>query len=168
MKKRFKKSAKSPNLKINWKVLAAAFIAVIAAGAIGSLFTNAATSDWYQSIKPAITPPNYVFPIVWTALYALIALSIYLSWTNAKGKSEKMLLLRGFTANLILNALWSILFFGMKNPMLALADLILLWVSIIFLIKTCWKINKLSAWLLLPYVLWVTFAGLLNYLIAFA
>ncbi len=148
------------------RILVLSFVAVIITAVIGSLFTNAATDSWYQSIKPAITPPNFVFPIAWTILYILIAFSIWLSIINSSGKARK-LLISLFAINLILNALWSILFFGMHLPVLSFIDLALMWLSIIVLIKTTWKVSKTAAWLLLPYACWVTFAGLLNYLIAF-
>jgi benzodiazapine receptor len=159
-----KQKAKKPKC-CDIKVVAASFLAVFATALIGSLFTD--TTGWYESIKPAITPPNFVFPIVWTILFILIGFSIYLSWTNAdKNKKKSLAVLFGI--NLILNILWSVFFFGMKNPSLSFADIILFWFSIIFLIKATWKISRLSAWLLLPYALWVSFAALLNYLIAFA
>ena len=156
MKKRLIKSPKA---------LLFAFAAVIITSVIGSLFTD--TSGWYESLKPSITPPNLAFPIVWTALFILIAIAIYFSYINAS-KSQKQKVIMLFGANLILNVLWSILFFGLHNPLLAFIDLVLLWLSIILLINLCWKISKLASWLLVPYLLWVTFAGILNYLIAFA
>lgn len=149
----------------NPKALLFAFAAVIITAVIGSLFTD--TSGWYESLKPSITPPNLAFPIAWTALFILIAIAIYFSYINAS-KTQKQKIMMLFGVNLILNVLWSILFFGLHNPVLAFIDLVLLWLSIIFLINLCWKISKFASWLLLPYALWVTFAGLLNYLIAFA
>ncbi len=160
-----KQKAKNKPKYCDIKVVIASFLAVFATALIGSLFTD--TTGWYESIKPAITPPNFIFPIAWTILFILIGVSIYLSWTNA-AKNEKAGIAAFFSINLILNILWSVFFFGMKNPSLSFADIILLWFSIIFLIKTTWKISRLSAWLLLPYALWVSFAALLNYLIAFA
>ncbi len=160
-----KQKAKNKPKYCDIKVVVASFLAVFATALIGSLFTD--TTGWYESIKPAITPPNFIFPIAWTILFIFIGVSIYLSWTNAT-KNEKAGIAAFFSINLILNILWSVFFFGMKNPSLSFADIILLWFSIIFLIKTTWKISRLSAWLLLPYALWVSFAALLNYLIAFA
>jgi tryptophan-rich sensory protein len=92
---------------------------------------------------------------------------MYFSLSSSSGKIKRNLAIL-FAANLILNVLWSLFFFKMQNPLLAFADLILLWLSILILIKTSWKISKLASGLLLPYALWVTFAGLLNYLIAFS
>jgi translocator protein len=148
--------------KINWKVLIASLLIVFGTALIGSIFTSQNTSsEWYQSIKPAITPPNYVFPIVWNILFFLIAISLYLSWTNTKNKKPIIIV---FGINLILNALWSYLYFGIQRPDLAFIELIVLWLSITAMIYTTYKINKISSYLLIPYLLWVSFAGILNYL----
>lgn len=151
--------------KINWKLLIISLVAVYVIGFLGSLFNT--SSNWY--VSPSISPPNFVFPIVWNILFFLIALSFYFAFTSLKkkDKTQRRNLILIFAMNLILNLLWSALFFGMKNPNLAFADLILLWISIgIIFIKT-WKIKKLSSWLILPYWLWVSFAGILNWIIGF-
>lgn len=153
--------------KRNWKVLIFSLIIVYGIAFVGSIFTSPKTStDWYQNIKPSITPPNYIFPIVWNVLFFLIAYSLYLSWTSAK-KNQKLKIASVFGINLTLNALWSILFFGMQNPTLAFFDLILIWLTILAMIFTTHKISKTASYLLIPYFLWVSFAGILNYLIAF-
>lgn len=150
--------------KINWKVLITSFVIVIIVAAIGSIFTtNSVKSSWYQAVKPSITPPNWVFPIVWTILFFLIALSLYFSWVIANKKEKnKIILAYGF--NFVFNIAWSIFYFGLKNPLTAFFDLILLWVSILYMIILTWKIDKKAAYLLIPYLLWVSFAGILNYL----
>jgi len=153
--------------KIRWKILIILFVIVFLVVAAGSLFTSSNTdTDWYNSIKPKITPPNYVFPIVWNILFALISISLYLSWINSNKKQKNKIAII-FGINLTLNLIWSIIFFPLKNPSLAFAELIFLWLSIIMMITAAYKINKLSSYLLIPYFLWVTFAGYLNYLIAF-
>jgi len=151
--------------RINWKVLIISFIVVHLAALIGSLSTNA-DSEWYDSVKPSITPPNYVFPIVWTILFIFISLSLYLVWMNSK-KNQKKAIGIVFGINLILNALWSYLFFGLQNPLAAFYELILLWISIISMLILNYRINKSGFWMLMPYFLWVSFAGILNWLIAF-
>lgn len=154
--------------KVNWKVLIASLIIVYGVAFIGSIFTSAnVDTQWYQSIKPAITPPNYIFPIVWNILFFLIALSLYFSWINAKNKKLKSKIILVFSVNLFLNILWSVFYFGLRSPIIAFFELIFLWVSIIAMIYVTCKIDKRAAYLLIPYLLWVSFAGILNYLSAF-
>ncbi|MFW6226437.1 MAG: TspO/MBR family protein [bacterium] len=150
--------------KINYKVLIASLVVVYFIGFAGGLFTD--TGDWYDSIKPEITPPGYVFAIVWNILFFLIAISIYTSYVKGS-KEQKLIVLMLFGINLLLNFLWSVIFFGMQNPVLAFYELILFGISIISLIYYNYKINKFSSYLLIPYLIWICFAGYLNYLIAF-
>lgn len=154
-------------MKINWKVLIICLITVYGIAFLGSIFTSGnVNTEWYQEIKLAITPPNYVFPIVWNILFFLIALSLYFAWINANKKQKKIVTLV-FGINLLLNAFWSFLFFYLKRPIFSFAELILLEISIIIMIFVTKKIDKKAAMLLIPYLLWVSFAGVLNYLIAF-
>ena len=159
--------------KVNVKVLVLSFLAIYLAAFIGSLFSSSSVNtSWYSSIKPSIAPPNWVFPVVWNILFLLIALSLYFSWTTkAKNKKEsrkiKLKLAIIFGINLILNILWSFLFFTLRNPVLSFYELIIFWISIVLMSFITYKIRKLSSYLLIPYVLWVAFAGILNYLIIF-
>lgn len=156
-------------MRFNWKVFAVSLLVVYAAAFIGSVFTSGnIDSGWYDSVKPSITPPNYIFPIVWNILFFLIATSLYLSWISARSKKVKNKIAAVFGINLVLNLAWSIIFFGFQNPLLAFFDLIALWLSIVALIFVVWKVNKISSYLLIPYFLWVSFAGIINYLIAFS
>lgn len=149
------------NKKINCKLLSIAFISVIIVAFIGSLFTSSATkTQWYQEIKPSITPPNLVFPIAWSILFFLIALAFY--FTLLKGNKSKVSLV--FVINFILNILWSILYFGLKKPSFAFIEIIILWFSILYLVIFSFKIDKKAGWFLLPYLLWVSFAAILNFL----
>ena len=150
--------------KINWKYLVIAFIVVHLAALFGTLFTN--TGSWYEVVKPSITPPSYVFPIVWTILFILISISFYFVLISKKGKWRSRTI-KIFILNIILNGLWSYLFFGIYNPIASFFELILLWVIIILMGFFSFKVNKFSTYLLIPYLLWVSFAGVLNYLIAF-
>jgi len=150
---------------INWKVLIICLIVVYAIAFAGSLFTNI-DSGWYDSVKPSITPPNYVFPIVWNILFFMIALSLYFAWISANKKQKKEVA-SVFAINLFLNLLWSFFFFKLQRPSLAFAELVVLEASILAMILTTQKVNKESSYLLIPYLLWVTFAGVLNYLIAY-
>ena len=155
--------------KYNWKVfLFSALIVFVLVGGIGSLFTSSRTDTvWYYSIKPDITPPNWVFPIVWNFLFILITFSLYFAWTNSRNKKQKKKVALLFGINFLLNILWSVLFFGLKQTQLAFFEIILLWFSILMVILGVNKISKKSSWLLLPYLIWVAFASILNYIVAF-
>jgi len=131
------------------------------AGLIGSLFTTSAIPVWYAGLqKPVFSPPNWIFGPVWILLYILMGISVYLIWEKS---AKKVVWL--FWMHLIFNASWSIIFFGFQNPGLALINIIIIWLFIIILIIKFWKIHKLSAYLLIPYLAWVSFASLLNYFI---
>ena len=118
--------------------------------------------EWYETLnKPAWRPPNAAFPIVWTALYAMIAASGWLVWRNAP--PETLPLAMGlYGLQLLLNAAWSALFFGMRRMRAALVDLAALWLSILAMIVVFMPIDRTAALLLVPYLLWVTTAGALN------
>lgn len=147
---------------INWKVLIASLVIVFAISFIGSLFTSGNTnSSWYLENKPSFTPPSIVFPIVWPILYFLMALSLYFTWIKAK-KSEKMKVATIFGINLIANALWSYLFFGIKNPLLSFIDIIIIFATIVGMIFVAGRIDRKAGWLLVPYLIWVSFATILN------
>ena len=151
----------------NWKILVISLVIVYAAAFIGSLFTSAnVNSDWYVQNKPGITPPNFVFPIAWNILFFLIALSLYFAWIYSNNNQKKKVAII-FGINLFLNILWSFLFFRLQNPHLAFFELIFLWLTIWIMIFITYKAKKLSAYLLIPYLGWVSFAGILNYLWVF-
>lgn len=137
------------------------FIGAIAvcesAGIIGSYFTITSIRTWYVTLsKPFFNPHSWVFGPVWTVLYALMGISLYM----ALGK--KRVHLKWFWIQLALNSLWSILFFGLRNPPIALLEIILLWAATFMTIRSFWKHARASAFLLLPYIAWITFAGILN------
>ena len=150
--------------KINWKVFVACLAIVYVVAFIGSRFTI--IGDWYQSIKPSITPPSLVFPIVWNILFFLIAVSLYFAWTNSS-KNEKKVIVLVYGLNFILNILWSFLFFWLQRPNYAYVEIWVLWLSIGLMIYESWKINKKASLLLVPYFMWVSFAIVLNHLIVF-
>lgn len=153
--------------KFSWKIFVICLVLVYLIAFIGSIFTSEKTnSSWYENIKPDITPPNYVFPIVWNILFFLIGVSLYTAWTNSKIKHKKKIALV-FGINFFLNILWSIFYFGLENPKLAFAEITVLWFSILAMIFTTWKISRRASYLLIPYLLWVSFAIILNYLSAF-
>ncbi|MBI4225376.1 MAG: tryptophan-rich sensory protein [Candidatus Sungbacteria bacterium] len=134
-----------------------------AAGVIGAVFTTPAIqSGWYAGlVKPALNPPAWVFGPVWTALYFLMGVSLYLVWKSNVPEKKKALML--FAAQLILNAVWTPVFFGAHAIGNALAIIVLLWAAIVLTILIFTKISKPAAWLLAPYILWISFAGYLNY-----
>lgn len=136
------------------------------AGIIGSFFTASSVSAWYPALsKPFFNPPSWVFGPVWTILYIIMGVSLYLVW-NQKEKAKqdgKTAALSFFGIQLCLNSLWSVIFFGLKSPLFAFAEIILLWASIAFTIILFRKISKPAAWLLVPYILWVSFAAVLNF-----
>lgn len=128
----------------------------LGAGILGSVFTFSSIPTWYATLnKPSFSPPNWIFAPVWTILYILMGISLYRVWTNKKVPTV-------FWVQLILNALWSIIFFGMRNPTLALVDIVVLWIAIVLTIKAFSKIDKLAGQLLIPYLAWVSFASILN------
>lgn len=132
----------------------------------GSNFTSASiNSGWYDSLqKPVFNPPSVVFGPVWTLLYLLIGFSFFLIWNSSTNENTKTAYFV-YSIQLFLNFLWSILFFGLKNPALGLVGILILLVSIIFNIKVFYQLNKTSAYLLVPYLFWVSFATVLNFFI---
>lgn len=142
--------------------LLVSLILPLATGFAGSFFTRTSVSSWYLDInKPAFNPPSWLFGPVWTALYILMGLAFYFIWQN--GYSRKLLLpFAVYLGQLFLNLLWSLFFFGLRNPLLAFVDIVLLWVLIIINIVLFSRQRKLSGILLLPYILWVSFASVLN------
>lgn len=137
----------------------------LGAGIVGSFFTvsspPAGGLTWYATLnKPFFSPPNWIFGPVWTILYIIMGVSLYLVWVSKSKLKQKGINL--FLIQLGLNVLWSVIFFGLKNPVLALVDIVALWGVIFLTIKSFYKINKLAGNLLIPYLLWVSFATLLN------
>lgn len=143
--------------------LLSAILICEAAGIIGAFFTTPNISTWYVGLnKPFFSPPNFIFAPVWTTLYLLMGISLYLIW-QAKGDNRKRLPLKLFFAQLGLNILWSIIFFGAHSIVGGLFIIILLWILIFLTIIYFQKINKLAAYLLYPYLAWVFFATILNF-----
>ena len=116
---------------------------------------------WYRSLsKPSWTPPNWLFPAVWTLLYAMIAIAGLLVWNTPHESRTILLTLWGM--QLVLNALWSYIFFGRRDMRLALVDIVLLWLTIAVFIMLAWPANELAAILFMPYLAWVSYATALN------
>lgn len=150
------------NKKNIFKFLISLFC-VFAIGFIGSVFTSISVSTWYPELKkPFFTPPNWIFGPVWGFLYILIGISFYIVWSKSNIKSNKNAFYF-FIIQLLLNLLWSFFFFGLKSPILGLFDIFLLLIFIIFTILEFYKISKISAYLMAPYLIWVAFASILNF-----
>ncbi|MDO8558880.1 MAG: TspO/MBR family protein [bacterium] len=158
-----------------------------AAGAAGSIFTIPAIKNWYAFLeKPSFSPPNWLFAPAWTILYFLMGVSLYLVWAKNWGievkagqaqqktwnpiskklwtgswREENAIAI--FVVQLILNILWSVIFFGLKSPGMAFFEIIMLWFAILYTIVNFYRISKPAGLLLLPYILWVTFAAILNF-----
>lgn len=137
-----------------------------AAGIIGSIFTVSSIPNWYASLaKPDLAPPNWVFGPVWTTLYLLMGISLYLIWKHGWENKNVKIAVYVFSVQLVLNILWSVLFFGFQNPLLGMIGIILLWIAIAVNIYFFYKVDKNSAYLLVPYIVWVSIASYLNYAI---
>jgi translocator protein len=174
----------------NIGLLAICIVLCILAGVIGSFFTSSAIPTWYAGLnKPSFSPPNYLFGPVWTVLYIMIGFSLYIVFAKYKSNKERLLAniqkwknnekaillsrkikfawaaLVVFGVSLALNTFWSIIFFGLKNPGFAFFEIILLWLSILVTIIMFYRISKPAAYLLIPYICWVSFATALNYAI---
>ena len=131
------------------------------AGIVGSGFTSSSIQGWYSTLnKPALNPPSWLFGPVWVTLYALMGISLWLIWKSNAGEKKKAIGL--FAIQLALNAIWSPVFFGAHSIGDALAILVLLWAAIVLTILVFKKVSKPAAWLLAPYIAWVSFALYLN------
>jgi translocator protein len=134
------------------------------AGIIGSLFTVSAIATWYEGlVKPVFNPPNWIFGPVWLVLYTLMGVALYLIWNKGLSNKQVRFTFIFFIVHLIFNALWSIVFFGLQNILLGLIVILVLWLMILSLISLSWKIDRRASYLLMPYLLWVSFATLLNF-----
>jgi benzodiazapine receptor len=149
-------------MKVDIKKLIISIIGVQLAGIIGSVFTSSSITSWYATInKPSFNPPNWIFGPVWTILYLMMGISFYLIWVNYDKKSKNAVII--FGVQLLLNTLWSILFFGLQSPLFAFIEIIILWIAILVTIILFYKVSKKAAILLVPYILWVSFAAVLNF-----
>jgi tryptophan-rich sensory protein len=143
--------------------LAVSFILCQLAGVMGSIFTRPAIGGWYATLrKPSFTPPDWVFAPVWIILYSLMGVAAYLVWRKGLGEKQVRKAMILFSGQLILNALWSWIFFGLRSPLAGFVEIAILSVVLIFTIQSFFKISKPAGALLIPYFLWVAFASGLN------
>jgi len=135
----------------------------LAVGALSGFATARGVSIWYPTlVKPSFNPPAWVFGPVWTVLYVMMGVAAFLIWKTGLETDGVKLALTLFAVQLALNGLWSILFFGMRSPGLALVEIVLLWLAIVGTIWSFWRVEPLAGALLLPYWAWVSFASVLN------
>lgn len=144
--------------------IAVLIVTCLALGYLSGMVTQSSIKSWYPTIlKPSFNPPNWLFAPVWTTLFVFMGIAGGLVWDKIDTKKEevqKALVL--FAIQLVLNSLWSILFFGLKNPMLALIEIVLLWLLIYETFVKFSKIDKVAGYLFIPYLIWVGFAMILN------
>ena len=141
---------------------ALALVCVVVAGGIGNLATLPNIPTWYAGlVKPAFNPPNWIFGPVWTVLYLMMALSLYRLLRRADSQ-PKIAAIIVFLVQLAFNAAWSVAFFGLHSPALGLIVIVVLWALIALTIKMALPLDRLAGYLLLPYLLWVSFAMVLN------
>jgi tryptophan-rich sensory protein len=154
---------------VKWKNLniakiVSAIVVCQLAGVAGSIFTFSSIPTWYATLnKPAFSPPNWLFGPAWITLYTLMGISLYLVWSKGLNNKKVKDALKFFSIQLVLNSFWTIIFFGLRNPFAAFVEIIFLWASIAFTIFSFYKISRTAAYLLVPYIIWVSFAAALNY-----
>jgi tryptophan-rich sensory protein len=135
-------------------------------GASSGFFTVTGVDSWYQTInKPSWNPPGWIFGPVWTTLYVMMGVALFLIWKSDASGMLKKTAITLFAAQLALNFLWSFIFFNQQQPGFALAEIIVLWFAILLTIFAFANVSKTAAWLLVPYISWVSFATILNYTI---
>ena len=143
--------------------LAACLVLCVGIGAVQGIVTRPEIGGWYATLaKPSWTPPSFLFPIVWTALYILMALSLWRLWEKAAPSSARNWAIGLFLVQLALNAAWSPLFFGAHATRAALIDIVLLLAAIALTMVMSVRVDRIAAWLLAPYLAWVAYAATLN------
>ncbi len=134
------------------------------AAAIGGFFTGPAIPVWYANlVKPSFIPPSWLFGPVWTALYAMMGVALFLIWKEGPARPGVRMALLLFAGQLALNAAWSVLFFGLRSPGIAFADIIALWLLVLATLAAFMRISGPAGALLIPYLAWVSFAAVLNF-----
>lgn len=135
----------------------------LAIGGLSGLATAKGVETWYPTLaKPSFNPPAWVFGPAWTLLYILMGVALFLVWRQGLNTPGVRVALIAFAVQLVLNALWSIIFFGMQSPGWAFVEIVLLWLAIVVTLWTFWRVVPAAGWLLAPYLAWVSFATVLN------
>ncbi|MBP9099619.1 MAG: tryptophan-rich sensory protein [Ferruginibacter sp.] len=152
-------------MKPIYKLIIAVLIP-LAVGSLAGYFTASSVNGWYTTlVKPSFNPPNWLFAPVWTSLYIMMGIAFYLIWKKEANDVVKSTAVTLYIVQLALNFLWSFVFFYAQQPGWALVNIILMWIFIFLTILWFGKISSLSAWLLVPYICWVSFATVLNFAI---
>lgn len=137
----------------------------LAAGRLGAAITEPALAGWYDTLrKPGWTPPDIVFPVAWSLIFVTIGIAAWLVWRTAE-RGEARLPLTLFVAQLVINVLWSFCFFGQRSPLLGLVCLGALAVAVVLTTLAFYRVSRPAGWLFLPYLLWLGYAGALNFAI---
>ena len=135
-------------------------------GSVAGIFTSSSVDTWFPTLnKPSFNPPSWIFGPVWTILYILMGIAFYLVWKNSQPGKLRTTAFALYFAQLLPNFLWSIIFFYLHQPGWAFADILILWLLIILTMIAFARISSAAAWLLAPYLAWVSFASVLNYTI---
>jgi benzodiazapine receptor len=143
--------------------LVVSLVACQCAGAIGSIFTTPAIPTWYATLeKPSFNPPNWLFAPAWITLYLLMGVAAFLIWRQGLSHKGVRAALIVFLVQLVLNALWSVVFFGLQSPLWGVVVILALWVAILLTILRFFRLSTAAGSLMLPYILWVSFAAVLN------
>jgi len=145
-----------------WRPVVAAALSATAVAALGALTTE--LGSWYYGLhKPSWQPPDWLFGPAWTLIFAMAALAGVIYWRAEPNRNQRLQILAAFALNAFLNTFWSLLFFRLERPDLALDEVGFLWLSILLLIVLLKRRSSKAAWLLVPYLAWVTFASVLNW-----
>jgi tryptophan-rich sensory protein len=149
------------NKSLLFKLLVS-IILPLALGAIAGMFTSQSVPEWYATLnRPSFNPPNWIFGPVWTTLYILMGISLFLIWKQDLSKERNLAILI-FLLQLLLNFAWSFIFFYFNRIGFALIEIVFLWISIVIMLVLFYKIKPMAAYINIPYLIWVTFATILN------
>lgn len=150
--------------RIDWKKLIISIGLCQLAGIVGGLFTYSSIPTWYESlVKPVFVPPSWLFSVIWPLLYLLMGIALYIIWEKGLQSPEIRIAAKVFVFQLFLNILWSVLFFGLRSPIMGFIEILVLWFVIVVNIVLFYRISRSAGMLLVPYILWVSFAVCLNY-----
>ncbi len=152
-------------MKINWKKLIICILIPLAVGGLSALLTRDSMSTFESINQPPLSPPAWLFPVVWTILYTLMGIASYLVLESAAAPAQKKSAITAYAVQLAVNFFWSIFFFNMQAYLFSFIWILLLWVLIIVTIVRFSRVSRTAAWLLAPYLVWVTFAAYLNFAI---